>query len=80
VVFQIEHNKALGPDGFIAEFYQNFWGVIKTDLMELLIFLHVGQLELSRLNLGEIVLLPMMKEDEHIHQCIPKWRVIGSGC
>jgi hypothetical protein len=23
-VFQMEHNKAPGPDGFPAEFYQNF--------------------------------------------------------
>ena len=34
-VFQMEHNKAPGPDGFPTEFYQNFWDVIKTDLMEL---------------------------------------------
>jgi hypothetical protein len=24
VVFQIEHNKVPGPDGFLTEFYQNF--------------------------------------------------------
>jgi hypothetical protein len=24
-VFQMEHNKALGPDGFPAELYQKFW-------------------------------------------------------
>jgi hypothetical protein len=28
VVFQMNHNKALGPDGFPAEFYQNFWDVM----------------------------------------------------
>jgi hypothetical protein len=31
----MEHNKALGPDGFPAEFYQVFWEVIKADLMAL---------------------------------------------
>lgn len=36
VVFQMEHNKAPGPDGFPAEFYQVFWEVIKDDLMALL--------------------------------------------
>jgi hypothetical protein len=25
-VFQMEHNKSPGPDGFPAEFYQVFWG------------------------------------------------------
>jgi hypothetical protein len=25
-IFQMEHNKAPGPDGFSAEFYQVFWG------------------------------------------------------
>ena len=32
-IFQMELNKAPGPDGFPAEFYQNFWNVIKHDLM-----------------------------------------------
>jgi mannosylglycoprotein endo-beta-mannosidase len=34
-IFQMEHNKAPGPDGFPAEFYQVFWGVIKEDLLAL---------------------------------------------
>ena len=34
-VFQMEHNKAPGPDGFPAEFYQVFWGIIKDDLLPL---------------------------------------------
>ncbi|KAL5676494.1 hypothetical protein ACJX0J_012625, partial [Zea mays] len=32
-VFQMERNKAPGPDGFPAEFYQTFWEVIKDDLL-----------------------------------------------
>jgi len=32
-VFQMEHNKAPGPDGFPAEFYQFFWETIKADLI-----------------------------------------------
>jgi hypothetical protein len=34
-VFQMEHNKAPGPDGFPVEFYQVFWEVIKDDLLAL---------------------------------------------
>jgi hypothetical protein len=34
-VFQMKHNKAPGPDGFQAEFYQIFWEIIKRDLMAL---------------------------------------------
>jgi hypothetical protein len=41
-VSQMEHNKAPGPDGFPAEFYQNFWEVIKEDLLKLFSSLHAG--------------------------------------
>ena len=70
-VFQMEHNKAPGPDGFPAEFYQNFWEVIKTDLLQLFACLHVGQLELFRLNFGEKILLPKVNEAERIQQFRP---------
>src|SRR5438128_12338359 len=70
-VFQMEHNKAPGPDGFPAEFYQNFWEVIKPDLMELFGFLHAGQLDLFRLNFGEIILLPKINDAERIQQYRP---------
>jgi hypothetical protein len=64
----MEQNKAPGPDGFPAEFYQNFWDVIKGDLLELFSFLHFGQLELFRLNFGEIILLPKVNEAKRIQQ------------
>jgi hypothetical protein len=41
---QMEHNEALGPDGFPTEFYQKIWDVIKTYLMELFVKLHNGEL------------------------------------
>jgi mannosylglycoprotein endo-beta-mannosidase len=34
-IFQMEKNKAPGPDGFSAEFYQKLWEVIKVDLKAL---------------------------------------------
>ena len=65
-VFQMEHNKAPGPDGFPAEFYQCFWDVIKADLVQLFNQLHSEDLDISRLNFGEIILLPKIKEASRI--------------
>jgi hypothetical protein len=41
-IFQMEHNKAPGPNGFLAEFYQTFWETIKGDLLDLFSCLHAG--------------------------------------
>ena len=67
----MEHNKAPGPHGFSAEFYQNFWDIIKTDLLALFSCLHEGQLELFLLIFGEIILLPKVNEAERIQQFRP---------
>ena len=56
-IFQMEHNKAPGPDGFPAEFYQAFWETIKDDLMALFQDFHEGILPLFSLNFGIITLL-----------------------
>ena len=60
-----------GPDGFPAEFYQHFWATIKADLLELFGCLHAGNLELFRLNFGEIISLPKINEAEMIQQYRP---------
>ena len=70
-VFQMKHNTTPGPDGFPAEFYQNFWDVIKSDLLQLFSCLHNGQLELFRPNFGEIILLPKVTKAERIQQFRP---------
>ena len=67
-VFQMEHNKVPGPDGFLAEFYQNFWDIVKSDLLDLFAELHEGQLDLFRINFGEIILLPKVNDAERIQQ------------
>jgi hypothetical protein len=66
-VFQMDHNKAPGPDGFPSEFYQVFWNLIKNDLMDLFKEFHQGSLHLRRLNFGNIILLPK-KEDAKVIQ------------
>jgi hypothetical protein len=55
---QMELNKSPGPDGFPAEFFQNFWAIIKEDLMEMFSSFHKGELPLFHLNFGTIILLP----------------------
>jgi hypothetical protein len=67
----MEHTKTPGPDGFPVEFYQTFWETIKTDLLDMFSSLHAGQLELFRLNFGEIILLPKMNEAKRIQKYRP---------
>jgi hypothetical protein len=67
----MEHNKAPGLDGFLAEFYQTFWDTIKTDRLDMFSVLHAGQLELFRLNFGEVTLLLKINEVERIQQYRP---------
>jgi hypothetical protein len=52
VFFDMEHNKATGPDGFPAEFYQFFWEVVKTDLMNLFYEFYARRLSIHSLNFG----------------------------
>jgi hypothetical protein len=57
VVFEMKHNKAAGPDGFPAEFYQLFWDTIKEDLKETFDKFHDENLDIERLNHGVITLV-----------------------
>jgi hypothetical protein len=70
-IFEMEHNKAPEPNGFLAEFYQRFWEVIKYDLMALFKEFHDGTLPLFYLNYGIITLLPKQKESTNIKQFWP---------
>jgi hypothetical protein len=67
----MEHNKALGSYGFLAEFYQVFWDLIKNDLMALFREFHRGNLPLYNLNFGTIILLPKCAEAMTIQQYRP---------
>jgi hypothetical protein len=71
VVFQMEHNKAPRPYGFLAEFYQVFWDLIKDDLMALFREFHSSSLPLYSLNFGTIILLPKCAEVVTIQQYRP---------
>jgi hypothetical protein len=71
VISQLEHNKAPGPDGFPAGFYQPFWNVIKDDLMAMFSQLHEADLPLYKLNFGVITLLPKKENAVQIQQYRP---------
>jgi hypothetical protein len=70
-VFQMEHNKAPGPDGFPPKFYQAFSDLIKDNLMALFIEFHAGTLPLNSLNFGTIILLSKKKDAKVIQQNRP---------
>jgi hypothetical protein len=67
-IFQMKHNKAPGPDGFPAEFFQIFWSLIKDNLMAMFRDFHSGNLPLFCLNFGVITLIPKEKEVRRIQQ------------
>jgi hypothetical protein len=60
----MEKNKVAGPDGFLIEFYQTCWDLIKDDMMVLFNDFYLGVLDIQRLNYGVITLLPKIKEVE----------------
>jgi mannosylglycoprotein endo-beta-mannosidase len=70
-VFQMEYDKAPGLDGFPAEFYQVFWGIIKDDLLRLFSDLHREALDLYSLNFGIIMLIPKTQNAIKIQQYRP---------
>jgi hypothetical protein len=70
-IFEIEHNKAPGPDGFLIEFYQKFWDVIKEDLMAIFHDLFIGDLPLFSLNFGVIMLITKVQDITQIQQYRP---------
>ncbi|WVZ52923.1 hypothetical protein U9M48_003922 [Paspalum notatum var. saurae] len=63
-IFQMEHNKAPGPDGFPPEFYQVFWTTLFEEF-------HVRTLNLHSLNFGTIIMLPKSSEAKQIQQYRP---------
>ena len=64
----MEHNKAPGPDGLPAEFYQVFWETIKDDLLAMFVDFQNENLPLHSLNFGIITLLSKKTEATKIQQ------------
>lgn len=70
-IFQMEHNKSLGPNGSPAEFYQHCWDVIKDDLLQVFHDFHYSDLNLFKFNFREIILLLKIEVACRIQQYRP---------
>jgi len=57
-LFQMDKNKAAGPDKIPVEFYQACWDTVKSDVLELFEDFHRCGFDMRRLNYGIITLLP----------------------
>jgi Reverse transcriptase (RNA-dependent DNA polymerase) len=62
VIFSCDPNKAPGQDGFSFQFYQSFWDLVFRDIFKLVNAFYFNQLDVSKLNLASICLIP--KKDE----------------
>lgn len=57
-VFSMGSDKAPGPDGFPALFFQHYWDMVKNDLWAIFLELQEGSLDLARFNSAFIALIP----------------------
>jgi hypothetical protein len=68
---ELKHDKAAGPDGFPAEFYQHFMESVKHDLKKMLDKFHSGQLDIERLNHRVISLIPKVPDANFVQKIRP---------
>jgi hypothetical protein len=69
--FEMDKNKAAGPDGLPIEFFQVSWPIIKEDIIELFAYFYLGRMDIKRINYDIIALLPKSKEASRIQQFKP---------
>jgi hypothetical protein len=62
---------APGPDGLPFLFYQKFWDLVKSDLVELFDDFHKRTLDLYRLNCALVTLVPKVGEATNMKQFRP---------
>ena len=71
VVFGMKRNKSPGLDGFPADFYQDFWEVVKWDLKALVDSFAKGEINIARLNNGIITLVPKTNDAKQTQKFTP---------
>lgn len=70
-VFSLPADKSPGPDGFSMGFYQEFWEVIRFDLLWIFNDFYNGKADLHRLNYAFNVLIAKMEGADKVDQFRP---------
>ena len=65
-IFQLDRDKALGPDGFTIAVFQDYWDVIKEDLVRVFAEFHRNGIINQSTNASFIVLLPKKNVKENL--------------
>lgn len=51
-LFEIECNKAVGPNGLSVEFFQTCWEIVRNDIMPMFLDFYNGKLDVRRLTMA----------------------------
>ncbi|RVX10209.1 Transposon TX1 uncharacterized 149 kDa protein [Vitis vinifera] len=70
-IFQLDRDKALGPDGFTIAVFQDCWEVIKEDLVRVFVEFHRSRIINQSTNASFIVLLPKKSMSKRISDYRP---------
>ncbi|KAL5794824.1 hypothetical protein ACOSP7_003418 [Xanthoceras sorbifolium] len=65
-VFEMGPNKAPGPDGFHALFFQKFWNVVGEDVSSVCLKVLNGGCSIEKFNTTNVVLIPKVKNPERM--------------
>ena len=71
IVFQMKKGKAPGPDGFPIEFFQEFWDIIKLDLLAVAQESQKNKQMLRALNSTFLALIPKGEGADQLSQFRP---------
>ena len=70
-MFNMKKGKAPDPDGFLIEFFQEFWEIIKLDLLEVVQESHRNKQMLKSMNSTFLVLIPKQEGANQLTQFRP---------
>ena len=68
IMFNMKKGKALGPDGFQIEFFQELWDIIKLDLLAVVQESQHNSQMLRAINATFLALIPKMEGADRLSQ------------